>query len=51
MLHNFQRRAYIYDLPGEPSFKVEDHHRAERDIEEAAHDAGRSLDTINLEEK
>jgi ubiquinone/menaquinone biosynthesis C-methylase UbiE len=51
ILHNLQRRSYIYDLPGEPAFKVEDYHRNVRDIEEAASAANRSIDAINLEEK
>jgi ubiquinone/menaquinone biosynthesis C-methylase UbiE len=37
ILHNFQRREYVYDLPND-MFKIQDYHWKPEDIEEIAQD-------------
>lgn len=49
VLHNAQRRSFIYNLPSD-TFKIEDYHRRDTDIEETATSADFSIDSINLEE-
>ncbi len=49
VLHNAQRRSFIYTLPSD-TFKIEDYHRRDSDVEEAASSAWFSIDSIILEE-
>ena len=49
VLHNAQRRSFIYTLPSD-TFKIEDYHRRDSDVEEAAASAGFSIDSVNLQE-
>ncbi len=50
ILHNFQRREYLYELTTE-TFKIQDHHWKPSDIEEYAQDAWFSVEQILLQEK
>lgn len=50
ILHNFQRREYVYELPND-TFKIEDHHWKPTDIEKIAYKAWFDWDSIVLEEK
>ncbi len=50
ILHNFQRRAYIYELPND-TFKIEDHHWKPSDVETIAYKAWFEVEQILLEEK
>lgn len=51
IMHNRQRRSYIYELPGEPSYKIEDYHWNPQDIQQAATATGWSVESVVLEEK
>lgn len=50
VLHNFQRRSYIYELPND-TFKIIDYHWKPSDIEQEAAAQGFSYDIHALEEK
>lgn len=49
VLHNAQRRSFIYTLPSD-TFKIEDYHRRDSDVEEAGSSVWFSIDSIILEE-
>lgn len=50
ILHNFQRREYVYELPND-TFKIQDFHWKLEDIKETAQEAGFTVEQILLEEK
>lgn len=50
ILHNFQRREYIYDLPND-MFKIQDYHWKPEDIKEIAEEIWFTVETIPLKEK
>ena len=49
VLHNAQIRSFIYTLPSD-TFKIEDYHRRDAEVEESASNAWFSIDSIILEE-
>lgn len=49
ILHNFQRREYIYDLPND-MFKIQDYHWKPEDIQETAEDMWFTVESILLQE-
>lgn len=50
ILHNFQRREYIYELPND-TFKIQDYHWKLEDIRETAQELWFTVEEILLEEK
>ena len=50
ILHNFQRREYVYELPND-TFKIQDYHWKQSDVKTAAEEAGFHVEQILLEEK
>lgn len=50
ILHNFQRREYVYELPNE-TFKIQDFHWKMEDIRETAEEMWFTVEEIMLEEK
>lgn len=50
ILHNFQRREYIYKLPND-TFKIQDYHWKPEDIKDTAEDMWYSVEQILLQEK
>ncbi len=50
ILHNFQRREYVYEMPND-TFKIEDHHWKPTEIETIAYKAWFDIDAVMLEEK
>lgn len=49
VLHNYQRRSYVYTLPWD-TFKIEDYHRRDEDVEKAAESSWFTIDWVVLEE-
>lgn len=39
VMHNWQRRSYIYELPHEATFKIQDYHWNATDVQRAAENA------------
>lgn len=50
ILHNFQRREFIYELPND-TFKIQDFHWKPSEIEETAEEVWFSVEQVLLEEK
>jgi hypothetical protein len=50
ILHNFQRREYIYEMPND-TFKIQDYHWKCEEIEETAHEIWFVVEKILLQEK
>jgi ubiquinone/menaquinone biosynthesis C-methylase UbiE len=50
MLHNFQRREYVYELPNE-TFKIQDYHWKPSEVQETAEEIWFTVEQILLEEK
>ncbi len=50
ILHNFQRREYVYELPND-TFKIQDFHWKPEDIKETAQELWFTVEEILLQEK